>query len=107
MIYSFQLSKLNTTKGDEKMPMAGMCPYFLKDNGLKAMYCECIRIKFPDKQSRRDIVFRYCAHPDGYRDCVFKKMMDEYYERKYMAIDEKAREICKSESQSVSAVAKR
>jgi hypothetical protein len=65
------------------MPIAGACPYFVKDKGDGYVYCECARFRFPDKKARRDIIYTYCAHPDGYKECVLKKVMDQYYERKY------------------------
>ena len=45
--------------------------------------CECARLKFPDRDSRREIVYRYCAHPEGYKACMLKQALDHYYERKY------------------------
>ena len=104
VIYSWQLSKMNhsanrylasvfifdskvkqpkRTKEDFIMPIAGTCPYFQREKGDGYTYCECARFRFPDKQARRDIVYQYCAHPDGYRACVIKQTMDQFYERKY------------------------
>lgn len=65
------------------MPIAGTCPYFQREKGDGYTYCECARFRFPDKQARRDIVYKYCAHPDGYEGCVIKQAMDQFYERKY------------------------
>ena len=65
------------------MPIAGTCPYFQREKGDGYTYCECARFRFPDKQARRDIVYKYCAHPDGYERCVIKQTMDQFYERKY------------------------
>lgn len=75
------------------MPVSGACPYFQKDKGDGYVYCECARFHFPDKQSRRDIVYKYCAHPDGYKVCAIKLTMDQFYERKYNGEQTKQRKI--------------
>ena len=49
------------------MPIAGTCPYFQREKGDGYTYCECARFRFPDKQARRDIVYKYCAHPTDTR----------------------------------------
>lgn len=61
----------------------GICPYFDRDRGKGVVYCECARFHFPDKRARREIVYRFCAHPDGYKACMIKQALDHYYERKY------------------------
>lgn len=60
-----------------------MCPYFVRDRGRGCVQCECARFRFPDPPTRREIVYRFCAHPTGYKACVLKQAMDHYYERKY------------------------
>lgn len=65
----------------------GICPYYLRDRGNGLVYCECARFRFPDKLSRREIVYGFCAHPDNYKKCAIKQAMDHYYERKYHMID--------------------
>lgn len=65
----------------------GFCPYFLREKGRGVVYCECAKFRFPDKQSRRDIVYRFCAHPEQYKQCPIKQAMDHYYERKYARIE--------------------
>lgn len=65
----------------------GICPYFIRDRGKGVIYCECARFHFPDKLSRREIVYSYCAHPTGYRQCVLKKAMDGFYQRKFERLD--------------------
>ena len=48
------------------------------------VYCECARFRFPDKEARREIVYRFCAHPTDYKKCVIYEVMNRYYyERKY------------------------
>lgn len=64
-------------------PREGICPYFQRDRGKGVVYCECAKFKFPDKVSRREIVYRFCAHPEGYKACMIKQALDHYYERKY------------------------
>ena len=66
----------------------GICPYFDRDRGKGVVYCECARFKFPDKGSRREIIYRYCAHPEGYKLCMIKQALDHYYERKYARHDQ-------------------
>ncbi len=61
----------------------GICPYFMRDRGKGIVYCECAKFKFPDKGARREIVYRFCAHPEGYKACMIKQALDHYYERKY------------------------
>lgn len=64
--------------------MVLICPYFNKLQGDEKLICECARFKFPDMIARRDILYRFCAHPTGYNDCLLKQIMDRYYyERKY------------------------
>ncbi|MBE6559453.1 MAG: hypothetical protein E7661_10685 [Ruminococcaceae bacterium] len=65
----------------------GICPYYLRDRGNGMVYCECARFRFPDKLARREIVYGFCAHPENYKKCAFKQMMDHFYERKYSMID--------------------
>ncbi len=60
-----------------------ICPYYKREDYRGTIYCECARLRFPDKQSRREIVYRFCAHPEGYLTCPFKLALDGYYERRY------------------------
>ena len=34
------------------MPIAGMCPYFQREQKQKFTYCELARLKFPDPEAR-------------------------------------------------------
>ncbi len=70
----------------------GVCPYFIRDRGRGVIYCECARFHFPDRLTRREIVYTYCAHPTGYRQCVLKQAMDGFYRRKYERTDAADRE---------------
>ena len=65
------------------MAFAGMCPYLKNTKQSDGAVCECARFTFPDKQSRRDVLYGYCGHPDAWRKCMFKLIMDRYYDRKY------------------------
>jgi len=60
-----------------------ICPYFKKDRGKGRLSCEGAIFHFPDNLARREYVYRFCAHPEGYRDCPLKTTMDHFYERKY------------------------
>ena len=63
------------------MPRTEYCPYFRKEkNGY--LYCEGCRLRFLDRKMRRELVYRYCASPAGYRDCQIKTALDGVYERK-------------------------
>ncbi len=72
---------------EEEENREGLCPYYLRDRGGGVIYCECARFHFPDRKARREIVYTFCAHPDGYKRCVLKQAMDHYYERKYSRIE--------------------
>lgn len=69
----------------------GICPYYMRDRGKGVVYCECAKFHFPDKQARREIVYGYCAHPEGYKRCALKQMLDGFYERKYESIKSQER----------------
>lgn len=64
------------------MPITGMCPYFLYEKA-GVTHCECAELRFPDRRTRRDIVYAYCAHPTDYARCPLKCAMDAYYERSF------------------------
>ena len=65
------------------MAFRGTCPYINEVGKEKRIVCEGMKFAFPDKQAKREIIYGYCAHPTGWRECPFKKMMDNFYERKY------------------------
>lgn len=64
------------------MSIAYFCPYFIFEKS-KDFHCEIVRVSFPDKETRRDVVYGYCAHPEDYEKCPFKKALDRYYERRF------------------------
>lgn len=68
---------------DDVMVTVGICPYFRQDRGQGRVSCEGAAFRFPDKLARREYVYRFCAHPEGYKDCPLKITMDHFYERKY------------------------
>ena len=72
-----------TSVAEEGESREGICPYFTRERSHGVVTCECARLKFPDRKSRREVVYRYCAHPEGYKDCMLKQALDHYYERKY------------------------
>lgn len=68
----------------EALATQGTCPYLQSLKERNTVSCECAKFKFPDKIARRKIVYAYCAHPTDFENCVFKRVLDEYYyERKY------------------------
>jgi hypothetical protein len=62
------------------MPIAAMCPYFRYEKA-GVTHCECGELRFPDRKARREVLYRYCAHPTDYGACPLKRAMDGYYER--------------------------
>ncbi len=81
-VYSRKVGKRN-----EEEVCPGICPYYQRDRGQGMVYCECARFRFPDKLTRREIVYSFCAHPVGYKSCAIKQAMDHFYERKYNQIE--------------------
>ena len=77
------MSKERPEREDLNAGHEGMCPYFQRDRGNGIVNCEGARLRFPDRQARRDIVYRICAHPTGYNDCPLKQALDGYYQRRY------------------------
>jgi hypothetical protein len=61
----------------------GICPYFKRDRGNGRVSCEGASFRFPDRLARREYLYRFCAHPEGYKLCPLKVALDHYYERKY------------------------
>lgn len=45
------------------------------------MSCECCRMMFPDNDTKRDYVRRYCASLEGWRKCSIARSLLEFYER--------------------------
>ena len=75
------------------MAFTGICPY-IKDMGRgERTVCECARFTFPDKVSRREVLYGYCGHPTEWNNCMFNKVMDGYFERNFVleseAMDER------------------
>ena len=66
----------------------GICPYYKKELGRGRLRCEAANLSLPDTLARREFVYRFCAHPAGYKDCQLKMVMDHYYERKYACHEE-------------------
>ena len=65
------------------MAFRGTCPYVNEVGKEKRIVCECMKFSFPDRKAKREIIYGYCAHPTNWKECPFKKMMDNFYERKY------------------------
>ncbi len=67
------------------MAFTGMCPYLKDARSCEKTVCECAEFTFPDRISRREVIYKYCGHPTGWRVCMLKAVMDGYYERRYSA----------------------
>ncbi len=89
------------------MAFAGMCPYLKDARSCERTICECARFTFPDKISRRELLYGYCGHPTKWKSCTFKTIMDKFYERKYSSGDdgvaERAAENCKGKGKEKNA----
>ena len=57
-----------------------LCPYFKREERGYA-YCELCRFKFGDAKERRDVIYRFCAHPTGFTECQFYTIISDYWER--------------------------
>ncbi len=69
-------------KRDENIAV-GICPFYRQDRGDGRLSCEGANFHFPDKEARREYVYRLCAHPEGYKSCPLQEALEHYYERKY------------------------
>lgn len=65
------------------MAFRGVCPYIKELGKDRQLACECASFNFPDIRAKRDVIYGYCAHPEKWKECLFKKAMDNFYERKY------------------------
>ena len=65
------------------MAFTGMCPYLKDARSMERTICECARFTFPDKSTRREVLYGMCGHPTAWRACPFKLAMDNHYDRKY------------------------
>lgn len=65
------------------MAFAGMCPYLKDARSCERTICECAKFTFPDRVTRREVLYGYCGHPTKWKECTFKLIMDRYYDRKY------------------------
>ena len=70
------------------MAFAGMCPYLKDAKDSSRTVCECARFTFPDRVARRDVLYGYCGHPSGWKNCTFKVVMDRFYDRKFASEEE-------------------
>ncbi len=73
------------------MAFTGMCPYLKDARSMERTICECARFTFPDKLTRREILYGFCGHPSAWRQCPLKLAMDHHYDRKYGLESEKPR----------------
>ncbi len=67
------------------------CPYYRREKDKKGvnksdvgyLYCEMARFDFPDKKSRRNLIYKYCCNNGESKDgskCTVKEILDIYYE---------------------------
>lgn len=70
-------------KRREENIMIGICPFYGQERGNGRVSCEGASFHFPDKVARREYLYTYCAHPEGYKKCPLKIALEHYYERKY------------------------
>ncbi|MCQ2430382.1 MAG: hypothetical protein MJ192_08630 [Clostridia bacterium] len=82
--------KSRAMRRDDEEYREGICPYYVRDRGKGVIYCECAHFHFPDKLARREYVYKFCAHPSGFKLCPIKCAMDHFYERKYSMIENAA-----------------
>lgn len=68
-------------RGKADVPLAAECPYFRYEKA-GITHCECGNFIFPDVQTRREIVYGYCGHPENFRKCPFYIALEHHYERK-------------------------
>ncbi len=66
-----------------KLAFEAICPYLKSTKGSGVAVCECARFKFPDNQTKREVLYGYCGHPTQWQVCTFKRVLDNYYERKF------------------------
>ena len=94
-VRSFRAEKSGRAKRERKrkgvfgkVAIRGICPFYEKEKDGE-LFCEGATVFFPDKIGRREIVYRFCAHPQNYKICVIYKMLCGYYARKEMQENEK------------------
>ncbi|MGM9647129.1 MAG: hypothetical protein ACI3YH_03235 [Eubacteriales bacterium] len=66
------------------MPLAMLCPFFKKELGAKdnvpaRLFCECVTMRFREKQMRREWVYKKCA--GDYRSCQIYHLLQASYDR--------------------------
>lgn len=62
------------------MPKWIECPYFRYEKE-KYAYCELCRFKFPDPQTRREVLYQYCADHQNHKKCMLYDILERHYER--------------------------
>ena len=61
------------------------CPFYIRERKYRGRYilnCEGGRIELPDNETRRTMVYRSCAHPDGWKNCPVAVALFDYYDRR-------------------------
>lgn len=72
----------------ERIPYEAGCPFFQRFGTNGYIYCEACRMKWPDKKSREKALRALCRSDEGCKNCMFYKILDEYYGRLYSATEE-------------------
>lgn len=58
-----------------------ICPYY-KGDKVHHLYCELATFRFPDVESKGQIM-QTCCSMRGHKECPLYKTLTAYYERKY------------------------
>lgn len=59
------------------------CPYFVYAKHGNTISCEIAKVNAPDKQARDEFLDKFCGNGDGYKNCPFYTILDNYYKRIY------------------------
>lgn len=62
------------------MPKTWACPFFSWEERL-CVHCEGARVKFRDREARKEYIDRYCASVPGWINCSFADHLNNQYER--------------------------
>lgn len=69
----------------DERKLTHICPFYIKERRSQEKFvlnCEGGRLTFPDKESRRVLVYRCCAHPEGWKQCSVAQSLLDYYGRR-------------------------
>ena len=70
----------------EQEDREALCPFYRWErrypDGTADRKCEACKLTFPDRESRRAVVYTLCAHPQGWKRCTLAAAMEDVYERR-------------------------